>query len=175
MLIYKYAILGAALAGLAAVSVVHAQYAPQNAPQYAPQNAAQSAAEGEAGGDRITLQQFLVQRGRIFDRIDANHDGQITADEISAFQARMETARAGAMIRSGRDRPGGGGQLGLLEDLTANGPLTRAQWDQIMTRRFQRLDTAGLGFISRAQMRGRRAGLMGQEGDGQAPPMAPQR
>jgi hypothetical protein len=134
--------------------------------------AAQTAGADPAGG-QVSLQQFLAQRDRIFDRIDANHDGQITKEEVAAFQARMETARAGAIIRSGRDRPeGGGGQIERLADLTLNGPLTRAQWDALMTRRFQRLDTAGTGYISRDQLRGgaRAAAMAAQPG---APSAAP--
>jgi len=106
-------------------------------------------------GDRISLPQFLAQRDKIFDRIDANHDGQITKDEVTAFEAQLDSARAGAIIRSGRERPeGGGAQMERLAELTLNGPLTRAQWEAMMTRRFQRLDTAGTGYISREQLRG---------------------
>jgi len=120
--------------------------------------AAPVAAQGrraDAGDDQISLQQYLAQRDKIFDRIDANHDGQITGDEVAAFQARMENARAGAIIRSGRDRPeGGGGQMERLADLTLNGPLTRIQWEAMMTKRFQKLDVAGTGYVSREQLRG---------------------
>ena len=109
----------------------------------------------DPGGDQISLQQFLARRDKIFDRIDANHDGQITSEEVAAFQAQLDNARAGAMIRSGRDRPAdGGGQIERLAKLTTNGPLTRAQWDAMMTRRFQRLDTAGTGYTTREQLRG---------------------
>ena len=132
----------------------------------------------DAGGDQISLQQFLAQRDKIFDRIDANHDGQITKDEVVAFQARMENARAGAIIRSGRDRPeGGGGQMERLADLTLNGPLTRTQWEALMTKRFQRLDTAGTGYISREQLRGggRAAAMAAQPGaPAPMPPTPPQ-
>ena len=119
--------------------------------------AAPVAAQGrraDAGGDQMSLQQYLAQRDKIFDRIDADHDGQITRDEVAAFQARMENARAGAIIRSGRDRPEGGGQMERLADLTLNGPLTRIQWEAMMTRRFQKLDPAGTGYVSREQLRG---------------------
>jgi hypothetical protein len=115
----------------------------------------------DANGDgKISLQEFLAQRGRIFDRIDVNHDGQITKDEVAAFQTHMEAASAGAMIRSGKEREGGGGgQAARLAEMTASGPVTRAQWDALLTRRFQKLDTANTGFITMDQMRqGRRGG-----------------
>ena len=139
--------------------------------------AAPVAAQGrraDAGGDQISLPQYLAQRDKIFDRIDADHDGQITRDEVAAFQARMENARAGAIIRSGRDRPEGGGRMERLADLTLNGPLTRTQWEAMMTRRFQKLDTAGTGYVSREQLRGgaRAAAMAAQPG---APaPLPPQ-
>jgi len=141
--------------------------------------AAPVAAQGrraDAGGDQISLQQYLAQRDKIFDRIDANHDGQITRDEVAAFQARMENARAGATIRSGRERPeGGGGQMERLADLTLNGPLTRAQWEALMTQRFQKLDTAGTGYISREQLRGgARAAAMAAQPGAPAPAAPPQ-
>lgn len=115
----------------------------------------------DADGDgKISQQEFIASRGAIFDRIDADHDGRMTKEEVAAFQARMETARAGAEIRSGRDRPEGAGptrQLQHLMDLSANGALTRGQWDAAMAERFKRLDTGHTGFISMEQMRpGRR-------------------
>ena len=139
--------------------------------------AAPVAAQGrraEAGGDQISLQHYLTQRDKIFDRIDTKHDGRITKEDVAAFQARMENARAGAIIRSGRDRPEGGGRMERLADLTLNGPLTRTQWEAMMTRRFQKLDTAGTGYVSREQLRGgaRAAAMAAQPG---APaPLPPQ-
>lgn len=139
--------------------------------------AAQTQPPARRGGDAsVTLQQFLVERDRLFDRIDANHDGQITSDEVAAFGAQLETARAGAMIRSGRERPDGGRQLKRLTALTEKGPLTRARWEAMMTQRFQRLDTAGTGSISRAQLRGGEPAMAAQPGApaGATPPSPPQ-
>ncbi len=126
------------------------------APAYAqaPAPAAQGRRHGaDADGDgRISLQEFLAARGRMFEHMDANHDGQVTSDEIAAFKAHMEAAAAGATIRSGREHEGGGHQLARFEQMAASGPVTRAQWDAMMTRRFQRLDTANTGFITMDQM-----------------------
>lgn len=128
---------------------------------------------GDTDGDgKISLQEFIAQRGRIFDRIDANHDGQITKDEVTAFQARMEAAAAGATIRSGKERgEGGERQLERMNELVAAGPLTRAQWDAMLTARFKRLDTAGTGYITRDQMRPR---AMAADPAAPAAPAAPQ-
>jgi len=108
----------------------------------------------QSGEAKISLQDFLAQRGRIFERIDANHDGQVTQDEIAAFKAHMEADAAGATIRSGRERSGAGErQIERFEQLAANGPVTRAQWDAMMTKRFERLDPDHTGYISTDQMR----------------------
>ena len=106
------------------------------------------------GDGKISLQEFIAARGRIFERIDTNHDGTITADEIAAAGQAAEAAQAGRMIRSGKE--GGdeeGGRLARLQKLAENGPVTRQTWDQIMTRRFNKLDVNHTGFITMAQMR----------------------
>ncbi len=133
--------------------------------------AAHAQAPRGGAGDQISLPQFLQMRGRIFDRIDANHDGVITKDEVTAFQARMEAAAAGATIRSGRERPEGGGQIERLAELTAAGPVTRIQWDAMLTKRFQRLDAAGTGYITRDQMRGGARAAMAGQAAAPTPPM----
>lgn len=85
-------LLGLALAGFIAVSP----------PAHA---AGKAKASIDANGDgKISLQEFLARRGRIFERIDADHDGQLTKDEVAAFQTRMDNAAAGAMIRHGKAR-----------------------------------------------------------------------
>lgn len=117
---------------------------------------------------KISLQEFIAARGKIFDRIDANHDGQITREEVAAFQARLENVEAGVMIRRGKAGAGGGArQLERVAALTANGPLTRAQWDAVLTKRFQKLDASGSGYITMDQMR------PGKADAAPAEPMAP--
>jgi hypothetical protein len=106
------------------------------------------------GDGKISLQEFLAARGRIFDRIDANHDGTITQDEIAAAAQSAEATQAGRMIRSGKEGGGeGGGQLARLQKMAARGPLTRQVWDQMMTRRFEKLDVQHLGYLTMDQMR----------------------
>lgn len=112
-------------------------------------------AHADANGDgKISQAEFIAARGRIFDEIDANHDGKITAEEVAAFQGRMETVAAGAMIRHGK---GGGermaGPLKRLASLTERAPVTRAQWDALMGRRFQQLDVDHAGFITPDRMK----------------------
>jgi Ca2+-binding EF-hand superfamily protein len=122
----------------------------------------------DADGDgKISLQEFIASRGAIFERLDLNHDGQITKDELATFQSRMDKAEAGAEIRSGKPRGEGEGparQIGRLMELSANGVITRAQWDAAMTKRFERLDTGHTGYITLDQMRPRR------QGEAAAPP-----
>ncbi len=113
-------------------------------------------ARTDANGDgKISLQEFIAARGRIFERIDANHDGVITSDEIAAAGQSADAAQAGRMIRTGKDGGGkeGGHQLGQLQKLAEHGPVTRQTWDQLMTRRFEKLDVQHAGFITMDQMR----------------------
>ena len=82
------------------------------------------------------------------------------------------------MIRSGKgggDGDGkGGGQLARLQTLAAQGPITRQQWDAMLTKRFQRMDTAGTGFITMDQMRaGRGGGAARSADDAMAPTPTP--
>jgi Ca2+-binding EF-hand superfamily protein len=121
------------------------------------------------GDGKITLQEFLAQRAKIFERVDANHDGQITQDEIAAFKTRMQADAAGNTIRTGRERPGADREAERFEQLAANGPVTRARWDALMTKRFERLDAGHLGYITPEQMRPRRASAQ----DALAPAPAP--
>ena len=125
------------------------------------------------GDGKISQQEFVASRGRIFERIDANHDGMITADEIANAGQAAEAASAGRMIRSGKDggqgEGHGGGQLARLQKMAARGPVTRQMWDQMMTRRFEKLDVDHTGFITMAQMRPHR----GAADETEAAPMAP--
>lgn len=106
------------------------------------------------GDGKISLSEFLAARGRIFERIDANHDGVITKDEVAAASQAAEAAAAGRMIRSGKEAgEGGGGQLKRLEKMAERGPVTRQMWDQMMTRRFEKLDVDHTGYITMAEMR----------------------
>ncbi len=109
------------------------------------------------GDGKVSLQEFLAARGHIFDRMDANHDGTITQDELAAASQKQEAASAGRMIRSGKGgdegEGKGGGQLARLQKLAERGPITRQQWDAMLTKRFQRLDTGHTGFITMEQMR----------------------
>lgn len=108
---------------------------------------------------KITQQEFVASRGAVFERVDLDHDGKITREELVAFRAKMETATAGAMIRSGKERAGaGGGQLERLESLARDGVITRADWDAAIAKRFERLDTGHLGYLTPDQLRPGRSG-----------------
>ena len=124
------------------------------------------------GDGKITQQEFVASRGAIFERIDLDHDGKITREELAAFRARMETASAGAMIRSGKERAGagGGGQLDRLESLARDGVITRADWDAAIAKRFERLDTSHLGYLTPDQLRPRREASMTEAAPGGADP-----
>jgi Ca2+-binding EF-hand superfamily protein len=121
---------------------------------------------------KISQQEFLAARGRIFEQMDADHDGTLTKDEVAAYRQRLENAAAGAMIRSGREGRGAEARGQRLAELTAAGPMTRAQWDALMTKRFERLDSGHLGYLTMDQMRGARRASVTAQADAPAMPAA---
>jgi Ca2+-binding EF-hand superfamily protein len=79
----------------------------------------------------------LPRIAKHFDEIDANHDGQITSEELRAFHAsRMEQARAEHWKKLDTN---GDGRISL-DEAKANAPR--------LAEHFQAIDTNGDGFIT---------------------------
>lgn len=151
----------AVLAGVLCVGAASAQPAPMDMPGAAPSSP--PALSGKLGrgrfarmdkdGDgKVTREEFIAFSDRMFDRIDANHTGQITKADLDAFQAKQEAVEAGRMMRA---KGGGAGAEHedkrldkLSERLAGGGALTRQQWEAISARRFDRMDAAHQGYLT---------------------------
>ncbi|SFI56842.1 EF-hand domain-containing protein [Jannaschia pohangensis] len=91
-----------------------------------------------------------------FEEIDANGDGAVTREEITAFRTTRGAARFEAADTDGN------GSLSAAE-LTA---AAQGRTESRVTRMLERLDTDGDGALSQAEMEAAREGR-GQRGDRQ--------
>ncbi|MBC6980962.1 EF-hand domain-containing protein [Caulobacter sp. 17J80-11] len=143
----------------------------------------------DTDGDGKISQTEMVQAERArFARLDANHDGKVTKDELEALEtrfmderfARLDTDKNGQISkeefaaaheqRAGRwagrrgvgmggDRMGG--MLGRL-DTNGDGVVTQAEADAKVQARFAAMDTNKDGFVTSDE----RPGKMGRHGRG---------
>jgi Ca2+-binding EF-hand superfamily protein len=95
-----------------------------------------------AQGGAITKDQFMADADVRFQKLDANHDGKITPDEMQAMMQRF------------RDRGGRGGQPGGDTPPPPPGGPDGGRWHgHDRGRMFEKLDTNHDGRISREEMR----------------------
>ena len=141
------------------------------------------APKGDADGDGVTTRdEAMAQADARFDRMDANKDGKLTADEMRP-RAPMADAGAGASPPPPADAAapppaaaGRGERMFARLDANGDGAIDRNEFRAQAARRFDRLDANKDGKIDAAerqaardameQMRGRR----GNGGDMPPPP-----
>jgi Ca2+-binding EF-hand superfamily protein len=109
-------------------------------------------AKRDANGDgRLSAAEFGGGR-EIFDLLDRNHDGFLTADELP------EPPKAGPGPRPGpgaeRPRPRGPSAERLLRshDRDGDGKLSSEEWPQVARLKFEQVDKNGDGFIDRQEL-----------------------
>ncbi len=121
-----------------------AQSAPATPPAPPPAGRMMDLRAADADGDGVvTRQEALARADAMFARLDANHDGTVTADE-----------RRNAMAVAA-PRPGGG------RGDRAGRDLTLADMRDMAGRRFDRMDANGDGRLDAAELAAARPGRRG--------------
>lgn len=129
-----------------------------------------------------TLEVFLGRQDTMFNRMDANQDGFVTAEEIeaaaAAMRARMGGGAGGPPPAPPAGAPPGGGRGGMMgrliemADADGDGKVSRAEMRAANTKRFQGMDKNGDGVLSADErpqgfgMRGPGGGQGGAPGGG---------
>jgi hypothetical protein len=145
------------------------------------EKAADAAAPGAAPaagpqGDRFahmpekqTLDDMLKRAKDRFDKIDANHDGTIEADELdAAMDAREAAGGPSAGGAPGGALGGGRGGLGALQraDTNGDGDVTWAEAEAQTKERFATTDTNHDGVVTRDEMKAAFAARRSSMGNG---------
>lgn len=129
-----------------------------------------------------TLEVFLGRQDTMFNRMDVNQDGSVTAEEVETAAAARRARQGGGAggpppgappAGAPQGGPGGrGGMMGRLieqADTDGDGKVSRAEMRAANTKRFQEMDKNGDGVLSvdeRPQGFGMR-GSGGGQGGGQ--------
>lgn len=91
----------------------------------------------------VTQQELTAEAMRRFQQLDANHDGKVTAEEAQAARARM-----GEMARKRM-----GERMFSMLDTDHNGSVSRAEFDRRFAERIERLDANHDGKITPEERR----------------------
>jgi len=94
----------------------------------------------DANGDgKVSKEEFLAKRPG-FDKIDGNHDGSVTSDEVKAMPAVQ--------------KHGGTGQNFVAHfDADKDGKVTTAEYDAKRTSFFDKIDKNKDGFIDQSEFK----------------------
>lgn len=175
----KLTIAAAAAAGLAVVSVaaVAASAHPGHGGAAGDTPITMMIQAHLAGLDRngdgfVTRDEFLSHPSEIFDRLDANHDGRISKDEMAAMAAMHGEHKVCKVQKDGDAAPhdvpcaslpgmagGPGGHMAMMMhhmaaglDTDHDGRLSFSEFQAPMHDHFSRLDKNGDGYISKDEM-----------------------
>ena len=164
----KTAIAAALLGATLLAGTAHAQDAAQERPRWDPLERLDTNHDGVISKDEI-----LADVDARFAKMDANHDGKITPEERKAFE---DARRAEMEARRAQMHPGGpGGRMGRM-DANGDGVVTLDEERARATERFDRMDTNHDGKIDQSERDAMRARMMGgmrrhgPMGDGPPPP-----
>ncbi|MBW8785389.1 MAG: hypothetical protein JF593_12265 [Novosphingobium sp.] len=115
---------------------------------------AQSGPRDPFGDATVARADAQTQAAARFDALDTNHDGVLSPDELAA----MRPARAGGEgARPEGDRPeggrrwGGGGGMGGLARMAADGKITKDVFVSFNLRRFDMMDANHDGQLTKAE------------------------
>jgi Ca2+-binding EF-hand superfamily protein len=151
--------------------------------------------DGNGVVTRIEMRTTAAER---FDKIDTNHDGKLTADEIEAAHreaaakhfAAKDTDKDGRLSRAevakmpdamfarldanhdgfltpdelAQGRHGHGGMGFMHADTNGDGVISKDEWLAASDKRFARLDTNGDGVLTEEEMKAHHHGPHGKDG-----------
>lgn len=117
----------------------------------------------------ITRDDTLARADKRFDRMDANRDGKLTADEVPA---RPMAPPPAADAATPPPPPAGGNRLFARLDANGDGAVDHAEYRAWAARRFDRVDANHDGTIDAAERQAARD-AMGAMGRGGATPPPP--
>jgi hypothetical protein len=112
-------------------------------------------ADGNGTLSRAEAERAAPLLARQFDAIDANHDGQITAEEIRAFRRTGRRVRSGRVGAGGREVATKFDQHFARADANGDGALSRLEAAEGLPRianKFDRIDRDGDGLLTRAEI-----------------------
>lgn len=96
----------------------------------------------------LTLAGVQERSDRMFDRIDGNRDGVLSAAEYQAAgSGRADASDAGGDDDRGRDRAGKADKALTRADANHDGWVTREEARAVAVRRFERMDKNGDGVV----------------------------
>lgn len=182
--------IGAALLATAGVAVAAPQIAGHGFPQgdmtraQVEATAAERFAKMDANGDgRLDTADRAARQAKMFDRIDADHNGSISREEFAAMRgqrgqrgdgvqagrhgmggADMPRARMGGMrgMRGGPGGPGGMGGMTRPADTNNDGAVSQAEFTAGALKMFDAADADKNGTVTQAERKAARDAMKAQ-------------